>query len=188
MFEGTIITAGQLMTRDVAVAHPDTSLIEAVKLMARRSISGLPVVDEAGTILGMLTEGDLVRWQEGSGEKQARWLDMLAEGGDLAPSFLANLRDAQNKVRAVMSRGAVTVKEDTPVREVASLMTSKGIKRVPVVRDGKLVGIVARADLVRAFAERFGETPPAPSEVAPVASVDEALRRGRQEAVPGKKG
>ncbi len=192
MFEETVVTAGELMTRDVAVVHPETSLMDAVKLMARRGISGLPVLDAAGTIVGVLTEGDLMRWHEGYSEKQARWLDMLAEGGHLAPGFLANIRDERHKVKSLMSSDAVTVGEDTPAREVASLMTSRGIKRVPVVRAGKLVGILARSDLVRAFAEMLGERPATPAGEAPAGeaapSIDEALRRRREESVRGKRG
>jgi len=191
MFDETVVTAGELMTRDVAVVHPDTSLMEAVRLMARRGISGLPVVDDAGAIVGILTEGDLVRWHEGYSEKQARWLDMLAEGGNLAPSFLANIRDARNKVKAVMSTGVVTVSEETPAREVARLMTSKSIKRVPVLRDGRLVGIVARSDLVRALAERFAGMPGVPERETQAGgappNVNEALRRRREETLPGGK-
>ena len=88
MLDEAVFTAGDLMTRDVAVAHPEMSLLDAVKLMAQRHISGMPVLDDAGTIVGMLSEGDLVRWHEGYTERQARWLDMLAEGFDLAPEFV----------------------------------------------------------------------------------------------------
>jgi CBS domain-containing protein len=160
MLEEAAITAGELMTQDVAVVHPETSLLEAVKLMVRRKISGMPVVDDAGRIVGMISEGDLVRWHEGYTEKQARWLDMLAEGLELAPSFLEGIRAERYKVKSVMSPGAITVNHDTPAREVARLMHSKGIKRVPVLRDGKLAGIVARSDLVRAFAEKLSGKPP----------------------------
>ena len=76
MLDEAVFTAGDLMTRDVAVVHPETRLLEAVKLMARRRISGMPVLDDAGTIVGMISEGDLVRWHEGYTDKQARWLDM----------------------------------------------------------------------------------------------------------------
>ncbi len=89
MLDEAVFTAADLMTRDVAVVHPETSLLEAVKLMAKRRISGVPVVDDAGSIVGVMSEGDLVRWHEGYTERQARWLDMLADGFELAPEFLA---------------------------------------------------------------------------------------------------
>ena len=87
MLDEAVFTAGDLMTRDVAVVHPETSLLDAVKLMAQRRISGVPVVDDAGAIVGMMSEGDLVRWHEGYTERQARWLYMLADGFDLARRF-----------------------------------------------------------------------------------------------------
>ena len=158
MLDDAIFKAGDLMTRDVAVVHPETSLLEAVKLMAGRRISGVPVVDDAGTVIGMLSEGDLVRWHEGYTEREARWLDMLAEGFELAPAFLQAIQEQHRKVKSVMSSGATTVTEDVPAREVANLMYEKNIKRVPVVRDGRLVGIVARFDLIRALAQKLGES------------------------------
>lgn len=178
MLEEAIFTAGDLMTRDVAVVRPETSLLDAVKLMAHRRISGMPVVDAGGAIVGMLSEGDLVRWHEGYSEKQSHWLEMLAEGSDLAAEFLAGIREQQHKVKSVMATSVVTVPENTPAREIASLMYGKNIKRVPVVRDGKLVGIVARSDLVRALAQKLSEA----SAVAPSSptTVNEALRRGRE--------
>jgi CBS domain-containing protein len=179
MLDETVFTAGDLMTRDVAVVHPETSLLEAVKLMARRRISGMPVVDDAGTILGIISEGDLVRWHEGYSERQARWLDMLADGFELAPAFLEGIQEQRRKVKSVMSSGVTTVTEETLAREVARLMYTAGIKRVPVVRDGKLVGIVARSDLVRALALKLGEKPIA--QPVELETLDEALRRRRAE-------
>jgi CBS domain-containing protein len=70
MLDEAVVTAGDLMTRDVAVVHPETSLLDAVKLMARRRISGMPVVDDSGAIVGMISEGDLVRWH---GNCSPRW-------------------------------------------------------------------------------------------------------------------
>ena len=70
MLDEAVFTAGDLMTRDVAVVHPETSLLDAVKLMARRHLSGMPVVDAKGAIVGMLSEGDLVRWHEGYTDRQ----------------------------------------------------------------------------------------------------------------------
>ena len=161
MLDEAVFTAGDLMTRDVAVVHPETSLLDAVKLMARRHISGIPVVDDSGAIVGMLSEGDVVRWHEGYTDRQTRWLDMLADGFELAPTFLEGIREQNCKVKSIMAPGATTVTEDAPAREVAHLMYAKNIKRVPVVRDGRLVGIVARSDLVRALAQKLDEKPTA---------------------------
>jgi CBS domain-containing protein len=179
MLDESVFTAGDLMTRDVAVVHPETSLLEAVKLMAQRHISGVPVVDDAGSILGMLSEGDLVRWHEGYTERQARWLDMLADGFELAPAFLEGIQEQRRKVKSVMSPGVTSVVEDTPARDVASLMYAKNIKRVPVVRDGKLVGIVARSDLIRALAQKLDEK--AAAATVERETLNQALRRRRQE-------
>lgn len=191
MLDEAVVTAGDVMTSDVAVVHPETPLIDAVKLMAYRRISGMPVTDQTGAIVGMISEGDLVRWHEGYSAKQMRWLDMLAEGFELAPSFIEGIRAESYKVKAVMSPGAVTVTEDTPAREIATLMHNRGIKRVPVMRGEKLVGIVARSDLVRALAQKLAERSLPQSSA--FETVDEALRRRREEALtprtnPGAKG
>lgn len=178
MFDEAVLTAGDIMTRDVAMVHPNTSLFEAVTLMAQRRISGMPVLDDGGAIVGILSEGDLVRWHEGYTERQSRWLDMLAEGMEIAPMFLQGIREQHRRVNSVMSPNAITVTEETSAREVAHLMHTHHIKRVPVVRDGKLVGIVARSDLVRALAQKLGEQSAA--EAAPAGTLNEALRRGRQ--------
>lgn len=179
MLEDGVYTASDLMTRDVAVVHPETSLREAVALMARRRISGMPVVDDSGAVIGMISEGDLVRWHEGYSERQARWLDMLADGFALAPAFLENIRSEKNRVRMVMSHGVTSVSEEMPAREIASLMHAKGIKRVPVLRDGKLVGIVARSDLVRALARKLADT--SAEGTTGAVNVNESLRRRREE-------
>ncbi|MGH7120153.1 MAG: CBS domain-containing protein [Acetobacteraceae bacterium] len=183
MLEESVVTAGELMTRDVVTVARGSSMIEAVRLMARHRISGLPVVDAAGGMAGMLTEGDLLRWHEGQSEKQARWLDKLAEGGNLAPDFLEGIRNQQLKVEAVMSPGMTTIGEDTPAREIASLMVRERIKRAPVLHDGRLVGIVTRSDLVRALAGKLGEARPSRRSEVPASNVDEALRRRRDESV-----
>lgn len=180
MLEASAVTAGDIMTRDVATVAPNTSLLDTVKLMAARRVSGVPVLDKSGAIVGIVSEGDLVRWHEGYSERQARWLDLLADGFELAPSFVEGIRARSQTADAVMSKNVVTVEEDTPAREIATLLHTRSIKRVPVIRDGKLVGIVARSDLVRAFAEKLGESAPAAQPLPH--TVDEALRRAREEA------
>jgi len=176
MLDENPVLAANIMTRDVAAVHPETPLLDAVKLMARRRISGLPVVDAGGAVVGVLTEGDLLRWREGYTEKQARWLDMLAEGQEMAPAFLEAIRDQHNRVKNAMSAGAITVTEDVSAREIAALMTKRNIKRVPVVRDRKLVGIIARSDLVRAFAQTLD----AKSSTQEHTTINDSLRRARQ--------
>jgi CBS domain-containing protein len=169
MLDEAAYTAGDLMTRDVAVVHPDTSLLEALKLMAQRRISGMPVVDDSGAIVGMVTEGDLIRWYEG----------MSSEGIENAP-FLKEIQEHPRKIESVMSPGATTVPEDMLAREIAQLMYAKKIKRVPVLRDDKLIGIVARSDLVRALAQKLDEKPAPKIELG---TLDEALRHAREEVV-----
>jgi len=152
MLETSTLTAADVMTRDVVTVRPHTSLIYVAKILGQRHISGVPVLEESGQLAGIVTEADLVRWHDADADKQAWWLHMLAEGFNLNPSFLDYVRSEQDKVRNVMHTEVVTVAPETPVSEIARLMTKKSIKRVPVLRDGKLVGIVARSDLVKALA------------------------------------
>ena len=184
MLDEAKVLASDIMTRDVAVVRPETTLLAAVKLMASRGISGLPVVDDRGTLVGMMSEADLLRWHEGFSEREARWLDLLAEGHELAPDFLREVREQHRKIKALMSPKPITVAETTPAREIASLMHTHGIKRVPVLREGKLVGIVTRADLVRALAQKLSEKETPPHRRI---SLDEALRRGREETIADAK-
>lgn len=147
------LSAADVMTRNVATVTPHTSLRAAAKLMASRKISGLPVVNAAGKLVGMVTEADLLRPDEEAESRHHWWLDMLAEGHDLSPEFLAAMRLTERPVEKVMHHEVVTVEETTPLRDVAKLIVEKGIKRVMVVNDGKLVGVVSRADLVEAIAQ-----------------------------------
>ena len=153
MLKGSAKRARDVMTCDVVTAFPHSSLRYVAKLMARHQISGLPVVDEKNNVLGLVSETDLLTWSDAPGEKQAWWLDMLAEGYELAPDFLDVVQAEREKVREIMTTGVVSVDEDTPLADIAKLMVGKSVKRVPVLRDGKLVGIVSRGDLIRALAE-----------------------------------
>jgi CBS domain-containing protein len=159
MLESSALTAADLMTTEVITVHPETPLREAALQLVRGRIGGMPVVDADGKVVGIFSEGDLVRWTEDLGDRQSWWLNMLSDGFDLAPEFLDQIRSEHNRVRAVMNKDVVSVIETTPAREIAKLMSERKFKRVPVLRDGKLVGIVARADLVRAVAESVPPTP-----------------------------
>jgi CBS domain-containing protein len=155
MLESSALTAADLMTRDVITVHPETRLRDAALKLVGARISGMPVVDDKGAVVGVVSEGDLVRWTEELSPQQSWWLNMLADGFELAPEFLEQIRSVHAVVRAVMHTNVVCVEETTPAREIAHLMSEHQFKRVPVVKDGRLVGIVARADLVRALAESF---------------------------------
>jgi CBS domain-containing protein len=156
MFDASNLTAADVMTRDCATVRADSTLRQAARVMAKRQISGLPVVDATGAVVGMLSEADLVRPDEAAERRREWWLTMLAEGHDLAPEFVAAIAATGRPVENVMHRGVVSVDEMTPLRDVARLIGEHDIKRVVVLHDGKLVGIVSRADLVRALAGGAG--------------------------------
>jgi CBS domain-containing protein len=157
--------AADVMTFGAASIRADAPVEEAARVMVQHRISGLPVVDDNGDLVGMVTEGDLLR-REASAQRP-RWLELLlgpekpADGPRLA--HLATVAE-------VMTRPVVTVSEDTRVQEVADILQRHGIKRVPVVRGGKVTGIVSRADLLRGLARLAEDMPAASAE-------DRALRQ-----------
>lgn len=137
------------MTRRVITVTPDTSILSAAQLMLEHKISGLPVVDAAGRIVGIVSEHDLLR-DDGRGVDGSPWLRRIIERPGLADEA-ARFRDRQ--VAEVMTRNPIAVTTTASLAEASRLIEERGIKRLPVVRDGKLVGIIARADLVRALAQ-----------------------------------
>jgi CBS domain-containing protein len=146
-------TAAAVMTRDIVSVRPDAGIAEIADTLIKHGISGAPVVDASGKLLGMISEGDLLR--PFSRKRQARrtwWLQMLAEGEPLAPEFLDYISTDRHKAADLMTQNLIVAQESTRLPDIADLLTAHRIKRVPILRDGKLVGIVSRADLVRAFA------------------------------------
>lgn len=146
--------ARELMQRDVLMVGPNTPAREIARLLSTHRISAAPVVDSSGEPIGMVSEGDLIGEEEPDRYKRREWwLALLADGETLAPEFLASLGAWESRAaRDIMSTPVVTVSETANESEIAGLLTTHRIKRVPVVRDGKIVGIVSRADLVRALA------------------------------------
>jgi CBS domain-containing protein len=139
--------AADIMTRNVVTVAPDTSVPEIAALLLLNRISALPVVDEAGCVLGIVSEGDLLG-RPPAGSPRASWLRLFDENAVL----LEEIATARHlKAREVMTKPAVTVGEDTPIEVLATLMRRRRIKRVPILRDGKLAGIVSRADLLDAL-------------------------------------
>jgi CBS domain-containing protein len=147
------VDAASVMTRDVIKVGPNATVAEVAALLAQHDISAVPVCDEKGTLLGMLSEGDLMRPFGAANEmRRAWWLGVLAEGTDLAPDFLDYIRVDRRSAHDLMTPDVVTATEQTSLSEIADLMSKHRIKRVPILTDGKLVGIVSRADVVRALA------------------------------------
>src|SRR5215471_14566226 len=146
--------AHDVMNSAVVAVRRDTSINDIAKTLREHRISAVPVIDEAGSPLGMVSEGDLIGRDEP--DREARldwWLTLLAEGEALNPEFLASIHGPERRAHDVMTAPVVTVGEETEIDAIARLLTAHRIKRVPVLRDGRIVGIVSRADLVRALAE-----------------------------------
>ena len=142
--------AGDVMTREVISVASDASAMQACALMLKHQISGLPVVDSSGVLLGIISEGDFLRRAElGTQRSRPRWLAFLIGPGRLASEYV---HACGRKVKEIMTPNPYTVTEATPVTEVVQLMERHRIKRVPVVCGRRLVGIVSRADLLRALA------------------------------------
>jgi CBS domain-containing protein len=130
--------ASDIMTRAVVTVTPDTPVAEACRQMLARGISGLPVVGEDGKLVGMITEGDVMRRLE---LRQPQRSPQSVRPGAA--------KDPGSKVAEIMTGGVITVDEDAPIGQIAGLLDQRHIRRVPVMRDGRLVGIVARSDLLR---------------------------------------
>jgi CBS domain-containing protein len=163
--------AVDVMTPNVITVGPDTTVQDLAKLLSERGISGAPVVDAAGNMIGIVSEGDLLHRTELGTERRSErrsswWLDHFASGQarDYVKSHGRTVKD-------IMTRDVATVTEDTDLADVAMLLETNRVKRVPVVRDGKVVGIVSRANLVRAL----GAT--AVTAVSPITDDDRAIRR-----------
>jgi len=147
--EDDVMNAREVMSRNPIAVPAEAGLAEALRLMFDHRISGLPVVDGKAGLVGILTEGDLLRRSEiGTAGHRSRWLDLLMTTGRLASDYV---RTHARRVGEIMTRDVVSVAEDTPLTEVVRLMERHRIKRVPVLRDGALIGILSRADLLRAI-------------------------------------
>jgi CBS domain-containing protein len=148
------LRAIDVMVRDVVTARPDTDVADAIKLMAERDVSALPVLDTAGNLVGVLSEADLIhRVEIGTEKRRPWWSEALTGAGTLALEFA---KSHGKKVGEVMTSGVISVFEDTPLSEIAAVLERNGIKRVPVVNDGRLVGVVSRSNLIQALASVVG--------------------------------
>jgi len=149
--------AHQIMTRSVISVTPDTTIVEAANIMLQRHVSGLPVVDETGKLVGVVSEGDFIRRAEiGTQRKRGRWLRFILGPGQSASDFV---QEHGRRVSEVMTPSPLTITEDTALPEIVDLMEKNNVKRLPVVRADKIVGIVSRANLLQAVAGLARQVP-----------------------------
>ena len=137
------------MTCQVVTVTPETSILEAARLMLEHKISGLPVVTDGRRVVGIISERDLLRGGNSDVQtERSHWLRLMIERVNLVDE---SARFQERVVREVMPPDPVTITETAPLEEAGRLIGENDIKRLPVVRDNKLVGIIARADIVRAI-------------------------------------
>lgn len=141
--------AADIMTRNVITATPKTEVREVVDLMIKNRISAVPVVDDAGRVVGMVSEGDLMRRVENNTDRRdSWWLSALFSARNDVDAYV---KSRGRRAEDIMTRDPITISEDTPLYKIAQTLEKKHIKRVPVVTGGKLVGIVSRSNLLQGF-------------------------------------
>jgi CBS domain-containing protein len=149
--------AHQIMTKNVIAVTPHTSIQDAAKIMLQTHVSGLPVVDDAGRLVGIISESDFLRRSEiGTGRRRPAWLQFFMGSGSAAADFV---HERGRKVEDVMTQDPITVGEETPLEDLVRLMEKNGIKRLPVMRGKALAGIVTRSNLLQAVASLAHEIP-----------------------------
>lgn len=142
--------AKDVMTTAVLTALPSTDVREIASMLLERRISAVPIVDERGKLRGIVSEGDLINRPESETQhRRSWWLRLVSAPDEQARDYL---RAHGTRAEDVMTENVITVSEDTPLSEIAALLEKHRIKRVPVVREGKLVGIVSRANLLQGLA------------------------------------
>jgi CBS domain-containing protein len=149
--------AHQIMTRQVTTVATGAPIVEAAKTMLQNHISGLPIVDVAGKLVGFVSQSDFIRRGEiGTQRKRGRWLKFLFGPGKVASDFV---HERGRKVADIMTLDPCTVTEDATLEDIVKLMEHKNVKRLPVMRGDQLVGIVTRSNLLQAVAELARDVP-----------------------------
>jgi CBS domain-containing protein len=156
--------AADVMVTNVITVGPDATVQEVAGILLTNRISGVPVVGADGELIGIVSEGDLMRRAEsGTGRRRPWWLSVLTGREVLASEYV---REHSRKVADVMTSPVVTASPDTPLSDIATTLEKNGIKRVPIVKDGKVVGIVSRANLLQALASLSKAADAGPSDAA----------------------
>ena len=142
--------ARDVMVSPVITVKPDASVKELAKILLERRISAVPVVDDQGKLVGIVSEGDLLHRAEADTQRQRPWwLLVMTSDESLAADYI---KEHSRKVADVMTKDVITAGPDTPLHEIARALERHAIKRVPIMQDGQLVGIVSRANLIQAVA------------------------------------
>ena len=163
--------AKDIMTTNVTTVGEDATVQEIAKLLLERRISAVPVVDRSGSVIGMVSEGDLMRRAETGTERHLSWwLGLLASPDEKS---IAYVKSHGGHVADVMTRGVVSLDEHDTLEAIADRLEKHHIKRAPVIRDGKIIGIVSRADLLHGLVAR---------QAAPVATAEDSTIRSKIEA------
>jgi CBS domain-containing protein len=159
------MNAADVMVRQVVTIKPDSTIRDVAALLVAKHISAVPVTDADGKLLGIISEGDLLRRSEIETEqRRSWWLTWLVSPETLTAEFI---KSHSRRVSDVMTRNVIVAKPDTPLHEIATLLEHNRIKRVPIVQDDKIVGLVSRANLVQALASWRDESPTTvPDDVA----------------------
>jgi CBS domain-containing protein len=143
--------AQEIMTRDVITVRPDTLVRDIAALMVEKHISGVPVLTDNGKLIGMVSQSDLLHRAEVATERKHKWwFRIFADSGTLAREYA---KAHGLKAHDIMSRYVISVRDDAELRDVADILDQRRVKRVPVVREDRLVGIITRGDLVRALSQ-----------------------------------
>jgi CBS domain-containing protein len=149
--------AHQIMTRPVITVTPETRIVDAANTMLQKHVSGLPVVEATGKLVGIVSEGDFIRRSEiGTQRKRGRFLKFILGPGNAATNFV---HEHGSKVAEIMTPEPLTITEDTALDDIVELMEKNNIKRLPVMRGDKIVGIVSRSNLLQAVASLAREIP-----------------------------
>jgi CBS domain-containing protein len=147
------VIAGEMMTSPVVTVEPETSVAQVVKLLAEKSISAIPVCKHDGTLVGMISEGDILHpFRASVRQKRDWWLSVVSEGENLSQEFMDYVRVDTRSAADLMTRHVITANEDASLPELAELISTHRVKRIPILRDGRVVGIVSRGDLIRTLA------------------------------------
>ena len=149
--------AHQIMTRPVITVAPETSVLEAANIMLQRHVSGLPVVNSTGRLVGIISEGDFIRRSEiGTQRQRGRFMKFILGAGKEAADFV---HEHGRKIAEIMTPEPLTISEDTDLEKIVEIMEKKSVKRLPVMRGDKLVGIASRSNLLQAVASLARDIP-----------------------------